>query len=180
MIQALFSTEIYWHTAQPWDRKCLSCVPHHSQLRCTPRAASDYAQPRMTSQWQHLDILSELELDPLAQYIDAHVHKFYPSSEPPIRRTRSWFNICSTGMGQQWHAHARSVISGTVYMQVPDGAIEFRSPNPYARLEQWPYQPTASRTPNDGDLVLWPSWLEHRVSDNTSDTLRISLSFDYA
>ena len=71
-------------------------------------------------------------------------------------------------------------ISGTLYITVPDGGIEFRSPNPYTRNQEWPYAPTAIRTPSPGDVVLWPSWLEHRVHANTSPSERISLSFDFA
>ena len=178
MLNSLFATDIYWHTATKFDS--------HRVTANTPKdlhvSNSDVDHPHRvsTSMQSHKCILTHLDLAALSDYIHTHVDAFYPSSEPSIKLTRSWFNVCNTGDGQIWHSHARATISGTLYITVPDGSIEFRSPNPYTRHQEWPYAPTAIRTPSPGDVVLWPSWLEHRVHANTSPSERISLSFDFA
>jgi uncharacterized protein (TIGR02466 family) len=35
-------------------------------------------------------------------------------------------------------------------------------------------------SPKENNIVLFPSWLEHYVSDNESDEDRISISFNFA
>lgn len=179
MLNSLFATNIYWHTATKFDsHRVAANTPEN--LHVSKVLATDYASPRTTSQQDCRCILTHLDLAALSDYIHTHVDAYYPSSEPSIKLTRSWFNVCNTGDGQIWHSHARAIVSGTLYITVPDGSIEFRSPNPYTRNQEWPYAPTAIRTPSPGDVVLWPSWLEHRVHANTSPSERISLSFDFA
>ena len=48
---------------------------------------------------------------------------------------------------------------------------EYREQQPAnAQIQQIP--------PEEGRLIMFPSWLEHSVGQNLSDSLRISLSFN--
>jgi uncharacterized protein (TIGR02466 family) len=85
------------------------------------------------------------------------------------------------------HQHANSFLSGAFYLEVDAAAkpLRFRDPRPQARtldipvdtelrINQRYYEVDAS----DGQLVLFPSWLEHRVRASYSDAPRTSVSFN--
>ena len=87
------------------------------------------------------------------------------------------------------HIHTNSVISGTYYVAVPQGAgpIVFEDPRHVQmmaappRLEKAPraMKHHISETPAEGTVLLWESWLRHEVPLNRSEGLRISISFNY-
>ena len=45
-------------------------------------------------------------------------------------------------------------------------------------LPQWPYYGTSYYEPVDGDIILFPSFLLHKVERNLSNTQRINMSFN--
>lgn len=87
----------------------------------------------------------------------------------------------------EMHQHANSFLSGAFYLEVHAGAnpIRFRDPRPQARTLDIPadavlrinqrYYEVDAR---NGQLVLFPSWLEHRVRASYSDSPRTSVSFN--
>ena len=91
------------------------------------------------------------------------------------------------------HIHHSSMLSGVLYLKVPDGSgsIVFKDPRPqstYSALynnnfsgDTWYLKPLAKIAPFEGQILLFPSWLEHSVEsgDNQSD-LRISMPFNIA
>lgn len=100
-----------------------------------------------------------------------------------------WVNILEPGGFHSGHIHPHSVISGTYYAQVPDGAasLKFEDPRlpmmmaaPPRRLDA----PVATQNfvylaPAAGVVLLWESWLRHEVVRNEADDVRISVSFNY-
>jgi uncharacterized protein (TIGR02466 family) len=101
-----------------------------------------------------------------------------------------WVNVLGEGGHHSGHIHPGSVISGTYYVCVPEGAgrIKFEDP----RLGQMMAAPqllddapeTARRfvyvTPRQGTCLMWESWLRHEVVAGTGEAARISVSFNYA
>ena len=79
-----------------------------------------------------------------------------------------WFNVSTTGEYTNWHAHVRWTRVGVLYVSVPAGDIEFRQGGAY-----W------TETPKQGDLLVFPGDLEHRVLPNTSLDVRISVAFNF-
>lgn len=91
-------------------------------------------------------------------------------------------NITDPGGFNMQHGHAGALYSGCYYVRVPEnsGDITFHDPRPGAV-----YSPLKSKqsfgslqvlfTPQEGQLVLFPSWLEHSVQPNDSDVSRISI-----
>lgn len=85
------------------------------------------------------------------------------------------------------HQHANSFLSGALYLEVHPGAkpVRFRDPRPQARTLDIPVE-TELRInrryyeidANDGQLVLFPSWLEHRVRASYANVPRTSVSFN--
>ena len=101
-----------------------------------------------------------------------------------------WINVLKPGGGHSGHIHPHSIISGTLYVEVPagSGAIRFEDP----RLPMLMHAPARSATappeqrnfvhvePAGGDLLLWESWLRHEVMPSAAKAERVSISFNFA
>ncbi|CAB5221659.1 Conserved hypothetical protein CHP02466 [uncultured Caudovirales phage] len=98
----------------------------------------------------------------LDEYTSAHRMK-------PLILTNSWFNIMDRGSILAYHVHEYSIISGAIYLKKASGIsdITFKTPNPYARMlsisqnENIPGSKYAKVSAEAGDLIIFPSWLEH-------------------
>jgi uncharacterized protein (TIGR02466 family) len=100
-----------------------------------------------------------------------------------------WVNVMAEGGSHTSHLHPNSVLSGTYYVAVPQGAgpIVFEDPRlpmlmaapPRKKSAPRQFQAHASETPKAGTLLLWESWLRHEVPLNRAEGHRISVSFNY-
>ncbi|NBD29208.1 MAG: hypothetical protein GVY31_04105 [Alphaproteobacteria bacterium] len=100
-----------------------------------------------------------------------------------------WINILPEGGTHSSHLHPHSVISGTTYVAMPDGASALKLEDPRsARMMAAPPRrkdaPEELQTfvyvkPQVGDVLLWESWLRHEVPMNMAEEERISVSFNY-
>lgn len=95
-----------------------------------------------------------------------------------------WANVNPKGGYNFTHVHPGSWMSGVYYVDVPnnDSPLSFEDPRPARMMD---FQRSAiikdeyyMHQPEMGQLVLFPSWLPHFVNPNTSDQLRISMSFN--
>ncbi|MGC6498576.1 MAG: TIGR02466 family protein [Henriciella sp.] len=101
-----------------------------------------------------------------------------------------WINILGEGGNHSGHIHPNSIISGTCYITMPEGAgaIRFEDPRLGLMMAAPPLSPGAPArrqrfqymTPKAGDVLMWESWLRHEVMTNTSEEARISISFNYS
>ena len=85
-----------------------------------------------------------------------------------------WFNIAKPGESTGWHDHKeKAELSGVYYLAVPhrSGDIKFRR-NLKSGSEEF------SASSKSGKLILFDSKLEHSVTENNSDSNRISLAFN--
>lgn len=101
----------------------------------------------------------------------------------------SWINVNHKGQYQHYHWHAingSDGISGVYYHQSTndgdDGMLIFKNPSyPNATSNILKSQPSrVFHKPQVGRIILFPSFLEHAVNHNGTDTTRISLSFNYS
>ena len=93
-----------------------------------------------------------------------------------------WVNVLPQGGSHTSHIHTNAVLSGTYYVNAPEGAspIVFEDPR-HAMMMAAPPRKTSiyeSRTPKAGTLMLWESWLRHEVPMNRAKDDRISVSFN--
>ncbi len=131
----------------------------------------------------------------LVKTLDAHVAAFAEDLEfdldgRQLKLEDIWINILPTGGVHTSHIHPHSVISGTTYVAVPDGAsaIKFEDPRLPMMMAAPPRRKDARRdlrsfhyeAPQPGDVLLWESWLRHEVPVNMSEDERISVSFNYS
>jgi uncharacterized protein (TIGR02466 family) len=101
-----------------------------------------------------------------------------------------WVNILGEGGHHSGHIHPGSVISGTYYVCVPEGAGRLKFEDPRLAMMMAAPQladdaPEVARRfvyvqPTEGYCLLWESWLRHEVMPSASEDARISVSFNYA
>ena len=94
-----------------------------------------------------------------------------------------WVNLLKTGGQHSGHIHPHSVLSGTLYVEVPreSGAIRFEDPR-LPLMMAAPQRPGTFVTvePRPGLLLLWESWLRHEVLPGIGRGERLSVSFNFA
>lgn len=101
-----------------------------------------------------------------------------------------WINILGEGGHHSGHIHPGSILSGTIYLAVPEGAGDIRFEDPrLARMMAAPplldeVEENQRRfvyvAPKPGDILIWESWLRHEVMPGKSEEPRISISFNFA
>ena len=101
-----------------------------------------------------------------------------------------WANVLEPGGAHSGHIHPNSVLSGTVYVEVPagSGALRLEDPRLPMMMAAPPRRSDAPEaqqrfvylSPEAGTVLMWESWLRHEVTPNAARTPRISLSFNYA
>ena len=130
----------------------------------------------------------------LVKSLDKHVAAFakdleFDLGERKLVLDSLWLNILPEGGIHTSHIHPHSVISGTTYVTMPEGASAIRFEDPRlpmmmaapgrmkgAREELRPFIYVA---PEAGDVLLWESWLRHEVPMNMIEEDRVSVSFNY-
>ena len=107
----------------------------------------------------------------------------------------AWANINRKGDYHDTHNHPHSYLSGTYYLKVPAPSkaernrsdvrpshITFYDPRPGINMNSInkdPYvDPEHTILPQSGQLLMWPSFLNHFVHPNLSDETRITISFN--
>ena len=101
-----------------------------------------------------------------------------------------WANLLKPGGHHGAHIHPHSILSGTLYVEVPrgSGAIRFEDPR-LAMMMAAPVRrdgapedlgPFAAVEPKPGLLLMWESWLRHEVLQGTAKADRLSISFNFA
>ncbi len=99
-----------------------------------------------------------------------------------------WVNILGEGGSHSGHIHPGSILSGTVYVAMPDGAgrIKFEDPRLPQMMAAPPLKTDAPDKrfhyiePGPGDILIWESWLRHEVMSSDTNEARISVSFNYS
>ena len=132
-------------------------------------------------------------LKELKQFCEHHIKAYVkevisPKEELDFYITQSWLNVTKPGQQHHQHCHPNSIISGVFYVSTEvDDSITFVDQN-WTLKEMikpeikeftiwncplWFFPVTA------GELVLFPSWLQHKVQPNEKATTdRISIAFN--
>jgi len=135
------------------------------------------------------------KLTNLKEFCEKHINLYVKevlrieNKELDFYITQSWLGICSPGESHWFHFHPNSIISGVFYISTEEGdKILFR--DPFSRMknllvfnqsieygiwnsDEWTFNV------NDNELILFPSWLDHSVKQNSKATMdRISVAFN--
>lgn len=119
---------------------------------------------------------------------------YYESHPTPLNITRrtstlteddweiwAWANVNEPGSENREHTHSDSFISAVAYFQSEGtGRLQFMPYNYTYKmtLPQWPYYGVSYYEPEDGDIILFPSFLLHKVEKNLSNKQRINMAFN--
>ena len=130
----------------------------------------------------------------LVKVLDKHAKAFardveFDLDDKKLRLDSLWINILPPGGVHSSHIHPHSVISGTTYVAMPEGASALKLEDPRsAMMMAAPLRKADARpelrsftyvSPRVGEVLLWESWLRHEVPLNMADEERISVSFNY-
>jgi uncharacterized protein (TIGR02466 family) len=101
-----------------------------------------------------------------------------------------WVNLLKSGGHHSGHIHPHSIISGTLYVEVPPGAgaIRFEDPRlplmmaapPRRKEAPEQLQTFVTVEPRGGLLLMWESWLRHEVLAGSGRGERLSISFNFS
>ena len=101
-----------------------------------------------------------------------------------------WVNLLKPGGHHAAHIHPHSILSGTLYVEVPKGSGPIRFEDPRlpmmmaapVRGDDAPEElrPFVTVEPKPGLLLIWESWLRHEVLAGSARTDRLSISFNFA
>jgi uncharacterized protein (TIGR02466 family) len=141
--------------------------------------------------------LNEPVIQDFRKQMEQHVQGFLNHFRPEARkkkdqfRLRGWLNVNKPGDFNTLHSHPGCFLSATYYVKVPasmqGGEIYFRDPRgPAVAMYETPgiELPWIGSgvgipiTPVTGKLLLFPSWLEHRVEPFEGEGERISIAFN--
>ena len=141
--------------------------------------------------WQSAaDLHTREAFAPLVRYLLAAsrgVIEFLSYNYERFDITNCWANINQRDQYLRDHMHPNNYLSGVYYVSVPEnsGRIVFRDPRAQAMVfvpavkERNPFNADEhGLVPEEGDLILFHSWLQHMVEPNRTDRERISIAFN--
>lgn len=104
----------------------------------------------------------------------------YIHSSPEYKLINGWININSTHNHNYFHCHGGSDISGVFWVKANKNSGSLVFPNPH-QYSQWYTLEEEHKIfePKEGKLILFPASMNHFVTENLSNTTRISLAFNF-
>ena len=95
-----------------------------------------------------------------------------------LKLSNMWFNFNYENCYNVQHTHPGCVLSGVLWVQTPeDQPITFSCYDEFSRATYEKYT-SESLVAKEGQLLLFPAHLPHRVDINRSKNTRISISFN--
>src|SRR5689334_10522130 len=198
MVRSLFVTKLY--EAQIGDETLLRDLAR--SIRSL--AEDDEAGRRWSKEHRYFGYTSYASLndlpnrDPvfadLAKMLAKHAATFAEECAFDLARKPRldslWVNLLPASGHHPGHIHPHSIISGTLYVEVPNGSGSIRFEDPRlplmmaapTRREGAPedLRPFVTVEPRRGLLLLWVSWLRHEVLPGSGKGERLSISFNFA
>lgn len=134
-------------------------------------------------------ILDSPELASLKEFCQQGVNKFtneiYSATEDELNITISWINIVRSGRAVFPHKHKNAILSGVYYYDsTEDFPLAFETPlennTDFSKLNDYnPFNSEEYTISSKGNqLVLFPSWLRHRVINDTAEIRSGSVAFN--
>ena len=145
--------------------------------------------------WQSDNLINEVhskEFSKLKTEIEAATNKYHSeiNFKKKLKQELSdiWANINQKGNMNEVHTHPKSALSGTFYLTKGGAPILFQHPVTEMSQHYWEKYCVEICNPVNSDafliepdpnlLLIFPPWALHKVSVNTEDIDRISLSFN--
>jgi len=190
-VRSLFETRLY--EADLGEDGLLGALAHSIRVL----ARDDEAGRRWSKEHRYAGYTSYASLndlpkrDPvfaeLAKILTGHAASFAKECAFDLQRKPRldslWVNLLSGAGHHSGHIHPHSIVSGTLYIEVSNGAgaIRFEDPRLPLMMAAPPREGTfVTVEPRPGLLLLWESWLRHEVLSGSGRGERLSASFNFA
>jgi len=152
----------------------------------------DSIQAKTNKVSKNTRVLNFKELDQCRSLCEYHLKSFVANTfdcKQDFFITNSWTAITDPGESHHLHYHPNSIVSGVLYLNSGDqcGNINFHYENALKKAFSFNYDYNSynifnssmwSYAPQTGDIFVFPSWVEHSVDVNQSNTARIILGFN--
>lgn len=200
-IRAWFPTFLYCEPLQKNGLARLNAelAAECQQLRQYDVAGQEWSAKNYPGGYTSYGSMSQLQhfsstFGDLEKKITKHVRAFAKHLEmdlrgKEVRMTDCWVNIMPEQTAHSLHLHPLSFISGTYYVRTPKGCpgLKFEDPRLSSLMAAPPKLPNArdenrlytTYPAEAGNVVLFESWLRHKVPANRVTEERISISFNY-
>ena len=200
-LRSLFPTRVYTARLGSQSSRSLNSrlLRECRQLALDDRAGRSWSRANYPGGYTSYSSVSRLHrMSPtfaqLERRIDAHVREFaaaldFDLAGRKLAMTDCWVNVMARHVVHGLHLHPLASISGTYYVRTPRGCSGLKFEDP--RLDRFmaaPPRKARARRENlawvtipaeQGNLVLFESWLRHEVPASAIDDERVSLSFNY-
>ena len=124
------------------------------------------------------------QLQPVYDYIKQHIYL-----NCNIKLGNAWINVNHQGAYNVTHIHPNCDYTFVYYITDSNAAIVLESPNMFERYnhlvsvdkqykQQYGTTTEYSVYPSKGDILIFPSFLKHRVNKQMTDVPRITCSFN--
>jgi uncharacterized protein (TIGR02466 family) len=201
-LRSLFPTRVYTARLGSQSSSSLNSrlLRECRQLALDDRAGRSWSRANYPGGYTSYSSVSRLHrMSPtfaqLERRIDAHVREFaaaldFDLAGRKLAMTDCWVNVMARHVVHGLHLHPLASISGTYYVRTPRGCSGLKFEDP--RLDRFmaaPPRKARARRENlawvtipaeQGNLVLFESWLRHEVAPNPTPAERISVSFNYS
>lgn len=122
----------------------------------------------------------------IEQHLNQYAEDILGVTDNTLAITESWVSFNPHNAGLYMHNHHNSVLSGTFYLSIPEGAtgdVVFEDNRPKGSIEHrgesnFFNTPRIFVTPKQYDLVIFPSWLHHWVTPNQGEQTRKCLALN--
>ena len=185
MIQPIFCTPVYSDKIDNFNKiqeELLHCVSNNIEFEY--KKGWDETHFISDSTFNN-DCIGQYNLINFYDELKVHLKKYCSSIGYNLNNYKissSWFSLFNRGNYGHLHSHGFSDISGVYYLKTNgnDGNIYFETPNPFldSSICYRELSNTVVYKPKEGELLLFPGWLKHGISKNTTDNERVSLSFN--
>ena len=137
--------------------------------------------------------LTDKELQPLLdeiRYKVNHLHKELGFADDLHQElTQGWANINNSEGVDMPHSHPGAFFNAIYYVRAPQDSAELMLMSPVPALDHLMHKRTVQHwntfnstwqmiKPEEGMLVIMPSWIKHYVKKHSSSQDRISMAFD--
>ena len=168
-------------------------VPFFKDIEVTDTRSQDgkYPSGSYTSFFNNEDIIGLPQLDILRNFIKETVQDMHQSVglAGELKFTNSWFSINRKHSYHETHNHCPDIWSGVYYLQADpnDATISFINNNlvnsgwPYAAFKVTNTDHVTSQVNcpvSTGLLLVFPSYLQHKVNQQEVDSERITIAFN--
>ena len=118
-------------------------------------------------------------LTAIPQYLENHKLLLELCSKLPLKNELSgWAVVLNEGGFQKRHIHPEAIVSGVVYIKLSEETKDKN--NPAGNLLFHLHTESIMITPQEGLVVLFPSYLAHETIPLTMDHERICIAFNYS